>query len=141
MKEIHEIAKHLSLLYRYSMKLLSKDIQDIGLTVGQSILLIGVMRNEGQSQKEISDKIFLDSSTASKHFRFLEENNYIYKEIDPKNRRSFLIFITESGKNKALESLDVQNKLWYELFKDIDNDDVLCFYNTVKSINLSRENS
>lgn len=123
MKSVHETAKYISLIYRFVISKLTKDIKEIGLTLGQSILLIGVVRNQGSNQETIANSIFVDKATASRNMRFLEIEGYIEKKLDENNRSSYLVYPTQKGIDKANESLAIQNKLWEKIFEDLSEED------------------
>lgn len=116
MKDIKEISKNISLIYRYIGENVITNLEDVGLTPGLSILLIGIMRNEGVNQRSLADILHIDTATVSKNLRILEKRGYIVKHIDPDNRRSFIVNITNSGRAKANESLDIQYAVWNTIF-------------------------
>lgn len=115
-ENIKEISKNISLVYRYIGENVIAELEDIDLTPGLSILLIGIMRNEGSNQRSLADIVHIDTATVSKNLRILEKRGFIVRHIDPDNRRSFIINITEAGIEKATESLSIQYAVWDKIF-------------------------
>lgn len=115
-ENIKEISKNISLVYRYIGENIIAELEDIDLTPGLSILLIGIMRNEGSNQRSLADIVHINTATVSKNLRILEKRGFIVRHIDPDNRRSFIINITEAGIEKAKESLSIQYAVWDKIF-------------------------
>lgn len=105
-------AKYISLIYRKSGEHIKKILKSIGLTSTQSILIVGIHRNSGINQKDLSDTLFIDTGAISKNLRILEDKNLIYRIVDESNRRNFKLYLTEEGKELLKENAELQLDFW-----------------------------
>ena len=73
-------------------------LKDTGLTIGQPKILDYLSRHNGSNQKEIAKACFLEAGSLTTILNKMEEKGLIRRQILNGNRRSFHIFMTESGK-------------------------------------------
>jgi MarR family transcriptional regulator, transcriptional regulator for hemolysin len=80
---------------------LIKFLQDAGtdITPEQWFILFRLHENEGQSQGELADKDLQDHPNITRMLDMLEKRQLVIRTADPQDRRKFLIFLTEAGKN------------------------------------------
>ena len=93
-------------------KALLYKLKDTGLTIGQPKILDYLSRHNGSNQKEIAKACFLEAGSLTMILNKMEEKGLIRRQILNGNRRSFHIFMTESGKKNQ--------KLVEEAFKKIE---------------------
>ena len=93
-------------------KALLYKLKDTGLTIGQPKILDYLSRHNGSNQKEIAKACFLEAGSLTTILNKMEEKGLIRRQILNGNRRSFHIFMTESGKKNQ--------KLVEEAFKKIE---------------------
>ena len=93
-------------------KALLYKLKDTGLTIGQPKILDYLSRHNGSNQKEIARACFLEAGSLTTILNKMEEKGLIRRQILNGNRRSFHIFMTESGKKNQ--------KLVEEAFKKIE---------------------
>jgi len=55
-------------------------------------------RNEAMGVNDLAAEIFVEKSTASRIVAGLEEKGYVYRKLDPADRRSIRIDVTELGR-------------------------------------------
>lgn len=72
--------------------------EKFGLTAGQGKILISLALQEGQSQKEISNAVFLDGSTLVPIIDKMENNGFVVRKPNPKDRRNYKIYLTSKSK-------------------------------------------
>lgn len=113
-KNIELCAMYISLIYRKSGEPIKKILKTIDLTSTQSILIIGIYRNSGINQKDLSNVLYIDTGAISKNLRILEEKDLIYRIIDESNRRNFKLYLTEKGKELFKENAELQLEFWEE---------------------------
>jgi len=65
---------------------------------------------EGIIQEEIAADVHIDKRTAARALKKLEDKNYIFMEIDSKNRRRYLIYLTENGKKLVPKIIAINNE-------------------------------
>jgi DNA-binding MarR family transcriptional regulator len=77
---------------------------DAGLTVDQWVVLKQISENNGGSQVEIGQSTVKDAPTTTRIIDQLVKKNLISKQLDPEDRRRYMVFITEKGR-KLIERL------------------------------------
>jgi len=78
-------------------------IADLGVTTVQAMLLILLGREEGQTSRQLGEHTQLDSATVSGIIDRLEGLQLITRKRSPEDRRAVLLYLTEAGREKALE--------------------------------------
>jgi DNA-binding MarR family transcriptional regulator len=93
----HSIGRCLSILYRYGQNYVSKKLETYNIGSGQYVLLLTLFRNKGVSQEELSDHLKIDKATTAKAIKKLEEDGYIFRDIDSNDKRAYKVFLTQKG--------------------------------------------
>ncbi|SHI83607.1 DNA-binding transcriptional regulator, MarR family [Dethiosulfatibacter aminovorans DSM 17477] len=117
-------AKYISLIYRKSGEPIKKLLKSIGLTSTQSILIIGIHRNSGINQKDLSNTLYIDTGAISKNLRILEDRNLIYRIVDESNRRNFKLYLTEDGKELLEKNEGLQMEFWEKSLEIFDQNEL-----------------
>lgn len=83
--------------------LLQPWFSSLGLTLGQGQprILARLLQGDGLTQRELADECMLDAATLSRALDRLEEMGLIRREEHPISRRSYLVRLTDSGREKA----------------------------------------
>lgn len=94
-------------------KVLRVKFQELGLTVGEGqAKILKILLEQGtMTQRELADRCMLDVTTMSRTIDKLQEAGYLERTINPSCRRSFLICITDGGKEKAVAVQKIFQKL------------------------------
>lgn len=74
---------------------------EYGVTVAQSFILFALTEDDGQNIKSLAEKLILDSSAVTGFIDRLEKEGFVRRVVDPNDRRSFLIYLTDKGKLTA----------------------------------------
>ena len=93
-------------------KKLMEQLKDTGLTLGQPKVLDYLKDHDGASQKEIAAGCLIEAGSLTSILNRMEENGLIERKMLNGNRRTFHIFMTESGKKNQ--------KLVEETFEKIE---------------------
>lgn len=93
-------------------KKLMEQLKDTGLTLGQPKVLDYLKDHDGVSQKEIAAGCLIEAGSLTSILNRMEEKDLIERKMLNGNRRTFHIFMTESGKTNQ--------KLVEEAFKKIE---------------------
>ena len=93
-------------------KNLMEQLKDTGLTLGQPKVLDYLKDHDGVSQKEIAAGCLIEAGSLTSILNRMEEKDLIERKILNGNRRTFHIFMTESGKKNQ--------KLVEEAFEKIE---------------------
>src|SRR5690625_4784040 len=95
----HFINNH---IYKKYSSLIDKDI-----TNAQDLLLITIQQAEKLTVREIAEKLDITPSGASQQISKLEQDNYVKREINEKNRREILVSLDSKG----VEYFEKQEKI------------------------------
>lgn len=76
---------------------------DMGLTAGQPRVLNQLLNQDHITQKELSDFCDMEPTTLSRVLDKVETMGYVNRMNNPGCRRSFLIALTEEGREKAMQ--------------------------------------
>ena len=93
-------------------KALLEQLKETGLTIGQPKILDYLKDHDGSNQKEIARACFLEAGSLTTILNKMEEKGLIERKMLNGNRRTFHIFMTESGKKNQ--------KLVEEAFTNIE---------------------
>lgn len=93
-------------------KKLMEQLADTGLTLGQPKVLDYLKDHDGASQKEIAAGCLIEAGSLTSILNRMEEKGLIERKMLNGNRRTFHIFMTESGKKNQ--------KFVEEAFKKIE---------------------
>ena len=93
-------------------KKLMEQLKDTGLTLGQPKVLDYLKEHDGASQKEIAAGCIIEAGSLTSILNRMEEKDLIERKMLNGNRRTFHIFMTESGKKNQ--------KLVEEAFEKIE---------------------
>ncbi len=104
----------ISIIHRTHMIYLNDKMKELDLTAGQCPFLMKLSYNEGITQDDMANHFHIDKGTVARALRKLEDNEFLYREIDPKNRRKYLIYLTEKGKDAVPEIIGIDNE-WENL--------------------------
>ena len=104
---------HLSMAnHMMVQKKLMEQLKDTGLTLGQPKVLDYLKDHDGASQKEIAAGCLIEAGSLTSILNRMEEKGLIERKMLNGNRRTFHIFMTESGKKNQ--------KLVEETFEKIE---------------------
>lgn len=84
-----------------------------------------IMKNEGISQEEVAQNMYLDKATVSKGVNLLVKKGYIQKKANPKDKREYRLFVTKKA-SKMEEMIDGFHREINEyLVKDLNEEEIL----------------
>ena len=97
------IVKYVSILYRYGQSYFNKKLGFLNIGSGQYVSLITLYRKDGISQEELSNYLKIDKGTTAKAIKKLEDEGYLIRNIDLRDKRAYRVFLTP----KALEVIPI----------------------------------
>ncbi len=104
----------ISTLHCKSKNFFNEQLAKHDITYRQGRIMALIAENPGISQSKLCEAIKLDKGTVAKVILKLEEDNYITKEINPNDSRSFYIYPSDSLLEIIPEFKDVK-KSWDEI--------------------------
>jgi len=93
----NSLARWISLLHRYGHIYVGKELKEYNISKGQYIFLNALYKQEGISQEQLSDYLKIDKGTTAKAIKKLEEEEYVIRKIDAKDKRAYNIYLTEKA--------------------------------------------
>ena len=69
-----------------------------GVSVDQWVVLKQISENNGSSQVEIGSSTVKDAPTTTRIIDQLVSKNLVSKQLDPEDRRRYMVFVTEKGR-------------------------------------------
>ena len=82
-------------------------LKQLGLTYTQYILFLVLWEKDGLTVGEICKRLMLDSGTLSPLLKKLRDQGYIIKQQSMTDERSFIITLTEKGKELKEQAKDI----------------------------------
>lgn len=131
--EIREILHRLDIERR---KKIRPQFQELGLTVGegQAKILKCLLEQGAMTQRELADRCMLDVTTMSRTIDKMQDAGYLLRTVNPSCRRSFLICITEKGKEKAAYVQKIFSDLDDQIWEGLSEGEMETLYATLLKI-------
>ncbi|MGF7119303.1 MarR family winged helix-turn-helix transcriptional regulator [Methanobacterium oryzae] len=126
-----------SMIHRTHMIFINEKIKDIDITAGQIPFLMVLSREEGISQDDLASHFHIDKGVVARALRRLEDNKYLFREVDPENRRRHLIYLTSKGKGTVpiIKNID---KEWEDSMRSkISDDEYNHLFSIIKKMTLN----
>lgn len=90
-------------LYMPTMKLLGNHYLGSEYSVPEARVFFEIYENEGCNAAHIAEKMNIDKSYLSKIISSHEKSGYITKKTSSTDRRTYNLYLTDKGKERALE--------------------------------------
>lgn len=87
--------QQISITYRCAMRFREKELEDTGLAGCQTPYLTALCRRPGITQEELAKELSVNKSSVTRQLAVLEEEGYVRRESDPRDKRSLLVYPTE----------------------------------------------
>lgn len=98
---MENIGKLNAAIYRNLQSILNFKLKDMPIRSGQHDFFYVISKNEGITQKELSEHLYVGKSTTAKACKNLIAHGYIKKEQDQEDKRYERLYLTEKGKEIA----------------------------------------
>jgi DNA-binding MarR family transcriptional regulator len=102
-----------SMIHRTHMMYLNKRMKKLDISAGQFPFLMVLSQREGITQDEIAAQVHVDKGTVARAIKKLEDNKYLYRDVDSNNRRRYLIYLTDKGKSLVPKIMAIDSE-WEE---------------------------
>lgn len=103
-------------LYHYKMH---KLLEEIGLYPGQPFVLFTLSNNDGQSQKELAERLNVKPSTITVMLKRMEKVNLVKRRQDLKDQRVSRVYITETGHEMCEKANQIMKQVEEEMFDNL----------------------
>ncbi len=98
MQELDSIGFLLGSTYRKVSNMFSSRLKEYDITPEQWSILYYICAQEGMNQKELATHAYKDQPTTARILDVLYRKQLIRKEMDPQDRRAFLVYPNEEGR-------------------------------------------
>nr|WP_312292349.1 MarR family transcriptional regulator [Clostridium chromiireducens] len=95
---MENISKLNAAIYRNAQSIINSKLIDLNIRSGQHDFLYVISKNEGISQKELSEFLYVGKSTTAKAVKNLIENDYVKRVQDESDKRIYRLYLAEEGK-------------------------------------------
>ncbi|MEK8132199.1 MarR family transcriptional regulator [Paenibacillus filicis] len=110
--------------YRKMSNVFAMRLREHDMTTEQFSVLHRLYQTDGISQKEIAERTVKDQPTTARILDLLIRKELVRKEMSPTDRRSFLVFLTPSGRNKTELLIPIEQGVVQDIFGDIDSSEL-----------------
>lgn len=106
----------------YRHRFLNERMKDQNISVPEGKLLVMIHHSGDFPLNELIDKSFFHKSHVTRSINGLKEKGYIRKKVNPDDRRTFIVSITEKGRSTAKNIVDVFEE-WQAIVNGVLTDD------------------
>ena len=94
-------------------------LNEVGLYVGQEMLLCGLWDKEGITQTELAENVKIQPATVTNMLQRLERGGFVERRADTEDQRISRVYTTEKGSNLEHAVQQKWNQLEQESFKGL----------------------
>lgn len=109
------------------------------ITLEQYVVLYNLINQDGINQKNLSHKVDKDQATLARILDILEGRGYVVRRTTEKDRRAFLVYITDEGRAKVKEIARRLEHVHNRIVEGISPESVDSFIALVKLMNENLE--
>ncbi|WP_300560369.1 MarR family transcriptional regulator [Companilactobacillus sp.] len=121
--------------YTTTLGLLNRDVFDTTLSFPESRVLLQISESKQITPKEISNRLDLDASYASRLIKKLDKLGYLIITQSPIDARSKIIELSKIGKSTVSELDEDSNVQIQNLISNLDESQQKDLYQSFKTIN------
>ena len=131
MLENMPMASLLTILKKNYVQYLEQNIIVDNVQTAEFPILLVLKKHDNITQKELADYLYYSEGLITRFIKRLEENDYIKRSVNPKNKREKIITITSKGIKLADEIDDHKNEWEKNIFGFLSEDQLLKFKNNI----------
>ena len=105
------------------------------ITLEQFVVLYNLVNQDGVNQKNLSHKVDKDQATLARILDILESRGYVVRKTTEKDRRAFLVYITDEGRVKVKEISRRLGNVHNKIVEGIPQERVELFIELIKQMN------
>ncbi len=95
---IENFGYYISMIHRHTQICFEREFKKFGFGSGQYMFFIHIAKNEGTTQKYLSEFLAIDKGTTAKAIKKLMHLEYVFAVQVDTDHRSSKLFLTEKGK-------------------------------------------
>jgi DNA-binding MarR family transcriptional regulator len=89
---------------------------------------------EGITQDDLAVHLHIDKGTVARALKKLEDNGFIYREINPQNRRRYLLFLTEKGRQIVPQIYDIDKEWEHSVCSNLSDTEYSRLFNALQTL-------
>lgn len=128
------IGKNIGILCRQLNLYLNHSLENCGVTATEIMYLGSLLLKDGVSQEELAKEFSVDKAAVARTLQSMENKGLVTRTNDAKDKRSKLVYITESALQYKDTLLSIQNNWYHAVIDNIDDDSREIFGNVLESI-------
>ena len=110
-----------------------------GLSGGQWKVILSLSAQNGLSQKDLAERIFVDSTTLVPIIDSMEKKGLVERRTDPKDRRNNNVFLTAKSESFVDPIIDIILRMRKIFFKNISENDLEFTKNVLKKLTVNAD--
>lgn len=134
---IEPIGKYISQIYRRGGAHLSKELSKYGIGIGQLMFLTQLYRQDGINQEELTEILKIDKGTTARAIKKLEEENFVLRVKDEKDRRAYKVYLTDKAKEIKLEIFNILREWDKSLVSNLTEEETETFTRILKKLSIN----
>lgn len=128
-----DIPAMLAMIKRSYIRYLDNQIQKEDINSGEFPFLLVLNKKDKITQTELAESLKITEGLVTRVLKRLEKNQYVTREVNPKNKRKKIISITPKGKKIAQEVIICQENWQRETFSFLSDDELIRFKSNLKT--------
>ncbi|MGL5506720.1 MAG: MarR family winged helix-turn-helix transcriptional regulator [Paraclostridium sp.] len=104
---------------------------------GQFMFLVNLYKNDGISQEELAEILNIDKGTTARAIKKLEEEGFIRREKDEKDKRAYKLYITDKAEDVKEDIFSILREWEDVLLCDLNREEVIVIKQLLKKISNS----
>lgn len=117
---LYSIFGHVVKLHFHRMH---ETLDKVGIYPGQHPVLFHLLLKDGQSQKELAQKIKIQPATITVMLKRMEKAQIVERKVDTNDQRIIRVYLTEEGKRIAQEAKEIINEIGKECFANFTQEE------------------
>lgn len=113
----------MKMLHMYAAKTFHQ-LTNRGIHPGQMPMMNLIYHQEGLSQKEICDRLYIKPSTVTVSVQRMEKSGLIYRVPDEKDKRIMRIYLTDHGKELFQEVAMIRKEVSGKMLEGISKEEI-----------------
>ena len=120
-------------------KILRPKFLELGLSIGegQPRILKSLLEKGEMNQRELADICMIDTTTISRVIDKMEKAGFLKRNSDILSRRSYIITLTEKGRECAKEVKKIFEEIDKKICQNIDESELIKLYSILEKIKLN----
>ncbi len=106
-----------------------------GVTTSVGFILLNIDKDDGVPATKIAPMLGMEAHGLSRILKNLEENDFIYRKQDDKDKRLVRVYLTEKGKEAKEIAKNVVRKFNNAVKQEISENKLIIFNEVIEKIN------